>query len=363
MTDATNTATSWTVEIDKSDISQTFLVEAPLADLRVGEARLRVDRVGITANNVTYAVLGAVDPFRYWEFFPASSGRGIVPLWGFADVVESRADGVSVGDRVYGYFPSASHLTVRPDRIGAQGFRDSSAHRLTLPSPYNAYALTTGDTAYDADREDLLALYRPLFWTSYVLADWLVDNDYFGAGTALFSSASSKTAYGTAFELQRLGRPVIGLTSARNLEFTRKLGCYDAVLTYDSIDELEQAPTLYADFLGNGELSAALRGHLGDSLVRQVVIGLTGQKPARVGKVEQTGSVAFFAPDQMVKRVADWGKDGFEARLAEAWQAFASAVDGWVDVVIGDGPESLQRVWQEVQSGSSDPRTGNILTL
>lgn len=357
----TATAPSWTLELDKGDLSQSFLVETQLVDLIDGEARLRVDRVGVTANNVTYAVLG--EAFRYWEFFPAASGRGIVPLWGFGEVVESLTDGVTVGDRVYGYFPAAGHLTVRPDRVGAQGFRDSSPHRSTLPSPYNAYALTTGDAAYEADREDLLVLYRPLFWTSYMFADWLVDNDCFGAGTTVLSSASSKTAYGAAFELQRQGRRVVGLTSARNLDFTRNLGCYDDVLTYDAIGDLEQAPTVYADFLGDADLTASLRDRLGDSLEHQVIVGATGQEPAAVGTLDQTGPKTFFAPDQMGKRIADWGKDGLETRFAEAWQSFAVAVEGWVDVIVGEGPEALQRVWIEVQSGTSDPRTGNILSL
>ena len=170
---------AWTMEIERDDLSKSHLIDADLPELEPGEARLRVDRVGLTANNVTYAVLG--NSFRYWEFFPTESGRGIVPLWGFGVVEESRAEGVNVGDRLYGYYPSASHLIVRPDRIDEQGFRDASEHRSTLPSPYNAYALTTGDAAYEADREDLLVLYRPLFWTSFMFADWLVENDCFGA--------------------------------------------------------------------------------------------------------------------------------------------------------------------------------------
>ena len=41
--------------------------------------------------------------------FPAegqdSNRMGVIPVWGFADVVESKADGIPVGDRIYGYFP------------------------------------------------------------------------------------------------------------------------------------------------------------------------------------------------------------------------------------------------------------------
>lgn len=351
------------MELDRADLAQTFLVDTVPPSLEPGQARLRVDRVGVTANNITYAVLG--DSFRYWEFFPASSAhRGVGPLWGFADVVESRAEGVNTGDRVYGYLPAASELVVRPDRIGPAGFRDSSPHRSTLPSPYNAYALTTGDAAYEPDREDLLVLYRPLFWTSYLFADWLVDNDCRGAEAVLLTSASSKTAYGSAFELQRQGRRVVGLTSARNLEFTTSLGCYDAVVAYDTIDELATGGTyVYGDFLGDDGVTAALRGHLGAAIVHEVVVGVTGQEPSVAGTLEQTGPAMFFAPDQMRKRIADWGKEGLERQFAAAWQAFATSVEDWVDIVVSHGPQGLQRVWLEVQSGGSDPRTGNVIAF
>ena len=53
----------------RDDFARTALVYARRCpDLSDGEARLRVDRVGLSANNVTYAVLG--QPVRYWQFFP-----------------------------------------------------------------------------------------------------------------------------------------------------------------------------------------------------------------------------------------------------------------------------------------------------
>src|SRR5207247_992845 len=141
-------------------------------------ALLRVDRVGVTANNVTYALLG--DAMHYWDFFPTTPGWGLVPLWGFGEVIASAADGVHAGSRVYGYFPSASHLLVRPGSADETRFRDASDHRTKLPSPYNSYTVTTHDAAYEPDREDLLILFRPLFFTSYMLADALEDNAFYG---------------------------------------------------------------------------------------------------------------------------------------------------------------------------------------
>jgi hypothetical protein len=352
----------WTLTVARDDLARTRLVQTPVPDPGPGEAVLRVDRVGLTANNVTYAVLG--ESFRYWEFFPAEPGWGVVPLWGFAEVADSRVDGLEPGGRVYGYLPSAGHLLVRPGRVDARGFREASPHRATLPSPYNTYALTTGDPAYESSREDLQVLYRPLFWTSYMLADWLVDNDAMGAQAIVLSSASSKTAYGAAFELQRQGRRVVGLTSARNVGFTESLGCYDRVLAYDAIGDLSpDTRTVYADLAGDAGLTARLRAHLGPALVHEVVVGVTHQEAAPAGTLERTGPAMFFAPDQMRKRIGDWGREGLDERFAAAWREFAPVVENWVDVVVDRGPAALERVWREVQAGRTDPRTGHVLAF
>ena len=353
---------SWTLTVARTDLADTRLDEVPAPEPADGQAVLRVDRVGLTANNVTYAVLG--EAFRYWEFFPAAPGRGIVPLWGFAEVVESRVEGLPTGGRVYGYLPSGSHLLVRPSRVDERGFRDSSEHRATLPSPYNTYALTTGDPAYEPGREDLQVLFRPLVWTSFMLADWLVDNDAMGAQRIVLSSASSKTAYGAAFELQRQGRRVVGLTSGRNVAFTESLGCYDEVLAYDAVGELSPTvPTVYADLAGDPGLAERLRAQLGGALVHEVVVGVTHQEAAPAGTLADTGPGMFFAPDQMRKRIGEWGREELDRRFAEAWRSFAPVVENWVDVVVQHGPEALERVWHEVQGGRSDPRTGHVLTL
>jgi hypothetical protein len=80
----------------------------------------------------------------------------------------------------------------------------------------------------------LQAVLKPLFVTSPLIDDFLDDSHRFGATQLLLSSASSKTAYGTAFCLaQRRGTAgmprVVGLTSPGNLGFTQDLGCHDEV--------------------------------------------------------------------------------------------------------------------------------------
>lgn len=161
------------------------------------------------------------------------------------------------------------------------------------------------DPAYQADQEDLLILFRPLFFTSFMLADQVVDNDCYGATSLVVSSASSKTAYAAAVELRGRGPRLVGLTSPGNVEFTRALGCYDEVLPYDGITALDPVPTAYLDLSGAPATRAALRRHLGDRLVRDIAVGLTNQIP----NADAAGEV-FFAPVQMRKRRLDWVATG-----------------------------------------------------
>lgn len=354
--------TAWTLTVSRTDLADAVVTEHPVPTAGPGEVVLAVDRVGLTANNVTYAVLG--ESFRYWEHFPsADPARGVPPLWGFVRVVESRAEGVTVGDRLWGYVPAATHLVVTPTRVDGRGFRDGAAHRTALPQPYRVYALTTADEAYEAEREDLLVLFRPLFYTSFMLADFLVDHGLFGAQRVALSSASSRTAYGAAFELHRRGVPVVGLTSPRHRGFVEALGCYDVVATYDEVGALDAGTdTVFADVAGREELTVALRAHLGERLRHEVVVGITHQVAHVAGTIDATGVAMFFAPDQMRKRVADWGRPRLDSEFAQAWRRFAAAATDWVDVAQGQGPDALRQAWLDVLGGGDDPRTGHVLT-
>src|SRR6185437_16758907 len=98
--------------VKRDDLRECRIAESEVAELEPGQALLRVDRFGLTANNVTYAVFG--EAMSYWDFFPAEEGWGTLPTWGFAEVESSEAEGVEAGTRLYGYLPSSSHLVVTP---------------------------------------------------------------------------------------------------------------------------------------------------------------------------------------------------------------------------------------------------------
>ena len=136
------------------------------------------------------------------------------------------------------------------------------------------------------------------------------------------------------------------------------------MLPYEATDQLSPAAaTAYLDFAGRADIRARIRGHLGEWLVHEAVVGVTHQDQSGAQALGGPRTTVFFAPDQMRKRSADWGREGLDSRFAVAWRSFADAAEGWVDVVSHHGPDALREVWLEVLAGRSAPRTGHVVTF
>ena len=348
-------------EVRKQDLHETRVVDPRASDCVEGQARLAVRRFGLSSNNITYAVFG--DMMGYWSFFPAEDGWGRIPVWGFAEVVEANGTGLEEGDRFYGYLPMGDELLVTPERRTDHGFSDGSPHRAGLPSAYNGYTRCATDPVYTSETEALQMLFRPLFMTDFVLDDWLADSDFGGAGASrdgavVLSSASSKTAFGLAHLLAaRDERPqVVGLTSASNVGVVEALGVYDRVLAYEELDTLPaDAPTTYVDMAGDTGVRRAVHEQV-RGLVSSVSVGGTHwQEVGGGGDLPGPPPTLFFAPDQIVRRRADWGPGGLEARFGAAWRAFLPVVEDWITVVERDGPDGVEQTYREVLDGRADP--------
>jgi hypothetical protein len=323
---------------------------------------LAVDSFGLTTNNITYAVMG--DAMNYWDFFPAEDGWARMPVWGFATVAASAREEVEEGQRVYGYLPPASHLVVNPNRIDEQGFIDAAPHRAVLPSAYNGYRLTDGDPIYDSRYEDQQILLWPLYFTSWLIDDFLAASEFFGAEAAILSSASSRTSSALAYPLsKRDGVEVVGLTSPRNVEFTESLGAYDRVATYDEIDSLGTDPAVFVDMAGNAAVRSAVHGHFGDTLKHSAAVGITHRGELEGGS-ELPGPEPsfFFAPNWITKRIEDWGNDGLNERVAADWAPYVKWTTEWLKVEHGSGPEDVERIYRELLDGKSDPAVGHVLS-
>ena len=71
----------------------------------------------------------------------------------------------------------------------------------------------------------------------------------------------------------------------------------------------------------------------------------------------------FFAPDRVAKRTSDWGRDGFERRLADAWRPYLQWCEGWLEVLDGQGPDALQSAYLDLLDGRIDPAKAHVLSL
>ncbi len=374
-----NTSDTTELLVRKDHLPTTTVRTSPLGPLADGHVRVGIERFALTSNNITYAAMG--DAMQYWQFFPvADSGDGIawgrVPVWGFGTVRESKHPDVPVGEHLYGYFPMSSAIDLTPAKVSPGSFFDAAPHRAQLHMVYNQYMRCAADPFYTPDTEDIQALLRPLFITSWLIDDFLADNDFFGAtadatqpALLLLSSASSKTAYGTAFQLaQRKGVEVVGLTSPANVAFCESLGCYHRVLTYDQLDQIApDAPSIYVDFAGNAGFRKALHTHC-TGLRYSSSIGATHVSDMGGAKdVPGPKATLFFAPAQIKKRSGEWGPQGLAQRLVQSWQAFTAAVAQpqrpWLRVEHHAGPAAVQAAYQQVLGGKGDPRLGHMLSL
>ena len=359
-------STDFIVARDALDRCKAIETELPDGDALPTEALLvKVERFAFTANNITYAMLG--DQLKYWQLFPAPTGFGTIPVWGFGEVIASHHPAVAEGERLFGYFPMATHLVLEAGDVGKRGLRDTAPHRQGVAPVYNAYARVSGDPAFAGRQGDYQALLRPLFMLSFLVDDYLAENAFFDARSVILSSASSKTAFGLAHLLhaQRQDIRVIGLTSASNAAFVASLGCYHEVVAYDDVETLDTSSSAaFIDMAGNAALRARLHRHLGDKVRYSARIGLTHQDGAD-DSPELPGAKPtwFSAPNEIRKRAKEWGPGGIENRLGPAWQSFAPRLDDWLTIIEGRGPTAVQRVYLDTLKGRIPPDQGHMLTM
>lgn len=360
-------ALDFTVKVD--NLQQTRLVEKTYPDsLSANQVLLEIDQFSFTSNNITYGVVG--ERMSYWHFFPTQPGYGIIPAWGFAQVVVSNHPEVLVGQRFYGYYPMSSHLLVTAKHVSSRGFVDDADHRRGLPPIYNYYSNTEQDPSISPDTEPLISIFRPLFVTSFLIDAYLAEQHFFQASQVLLTSASSKTAQALACLLAHrkkegaLKLNIIGLTSNQNLEFVSQLGWYDQTISYDSIAELDaNEKYVVIDFTGNHHVQYQLQTLLNDNLVYNGLVGLVDWQNLKGDKPLPKKGEFFFAPSHAEKRQKEWGSAGFQQKVALAWQQFTRAVQPNLSIRKHQGVKELEQLYLDMLQGKIDPKQGHMVSL
>ncbi len=353
-----------TVWVKKHALSDIHVREEALPPLGNGEVRLRIQSFSVTANNITYAVIG--DMFGYWNFFPAEGDWGVVPMWGHAVVEETQHPDIAIGERVYGYLPMGTHLDVLPGKVSGSGFTDMAAHRQPMSPIYNQYSRLAADPEHDPAKEAERMLFGPLFKTGFLIEAMFRREAWFGAQNVIMTSASSKTSMGLASVAKDLSPGIkrIGLTSAGNVPFVKGTGLYDRVLAYDDVASLPQLSSVSVDFAGNSSLLRSIHEALGEHLKYSCLVGATHVDARGLGgggDLPGPKPILFFAPDHAVATVQELGPKSFGEAVAASWKNFLVAVDGVVKVDERSGIQAAIPAFADTLQGKTDPAKGIII--
>lgn len=359
-------------QVKRNELSKGRLANSALDDnaaLSAGELLLKIDKFGFSANNITYGAIG--EQLGYWQFFPASDNDsnewGVIPVWGFAEVVASEVDGVAQGERLFGYFPPANYLRMQNVRASETRLVDGAEHRSSLPAGYNIYSRVTMESGYDGSQDNSRMLLWPLHITSFCIWDRLQEQHWRGAKQILVVSASSKTSLGLGYALadDDSAPTSVGLTSNANQAWVTELGIYDQTSSYDALDEVDASiPTLIVDMSGNGSLLANLQAHLGENLVYCVNVGLTHWDEASSDNgIDDNKKEFFFAPSHIQKRIKEWGPEGFDQKSAEFMQSTSARSAKWMEIRQLRGVEDLLEIYSEVCAGNLPPAQGLVIKL
>jgi hypothetical protein len=337
--------------------------------LQLGQIRLTVERFALTTNNITYAVAGEM--LDYWGFFPAdepgADGKrwGRIPAMGLGSVAESAHPDIAVGGRYFGFYPMATDVVIDATPYG-NAFRDVGAHRAEHAATYTDFRDVTADVMFRPEQADEYLLLWGVFMTSFLVDDYLADNDFLDATQTLVTSASSKTSICLAQCLaQRDDHRCIGLTSERNRVFVENLGLYDEILTYDEVDQLDPTMTsTLVDIAGSASVQSAVHTHFSDALKVSLTVGATHWQESG-GGVTLPGPTPefFFAPGQSAKRAGDWGQSELDARIAGSFDRLSDTTDQWLTVEHRTGPDGVESVYRSLLDGDAEPDTGYVVTM
>ena len=377
-------------EVAKNDLSQTRVVELnieqPLAD---NEVLLKVSKFALTANNISYGITG--DALGYWQFFPVNNVPsdtasnsitsttntaqqtqwGRLPVMGFADVVSSNNKDINVGERVWGFMPMATHLKIIAGKVNPSGFSDINPCREGLSPVYARFDRVSTNPFYQLNNEDYDILLRGLFTTSWLVDDFMFDNNYFDATQYLITSASSKTSIALAFAIKQRGqRSTVGITSMANLSFVESLGCYDHVISYNDITTLDaNVASILVDMAGGKKTLAAIHHHFTQQLRYSCRIGATHHGDINITDTQSDSLLPgapptfFFAPTQLKKRSLEWGVGETMKQMNQSLLRYIDFCRSIITISHTHDLHHVNDIYQQVLAGTADASVGQIISL
>ena len=181
----------------KSNNRETYLVSVQtirLPTLSPFTVRVRTHTIGLTSNNLSYARGGAV--LGWWSAYPVpsdleapyndSSKHGIVPAWGYGEVLESNIDEIKPERFLHGFWPMSTYPVDlklhRPEGTLEGHWIEKAEGRTGLMNLYNRYTVSSLDLGKKASPENLkqsgiIASVAGLYETAYLLNHFVFPAD------------------------------------------------------------------------------------------------------------------------------------------------------------------------------------------
>lgn len=237
-------------------------------------------------------------------------------------------------------------------------------------------------------------LYRPLYWTSFWCEDWLFTSNYRGGAKLIFiSSASSKTAFCLAYCIQLrirnkeipTGMKIIGITSKRNVGFTKRLGLYHEVVSYDDINEQpfeSGVRAIYIDVAGSDKLNKKVLTVKGPLFVAAIKLGMSNVTPTKLGAknvwtkntpsegaAERSSSTkalefeGFFMVEWLAVRVKQLSVKEIVGMQVDAWKRLLVDARGWVEITRVYGGEKVKAAYDSALRSGLRAEDGYVWSM
>ncbi|NQX89379.1 MAG: DUF2855 family protein [Halioglobus sp.] len=384
----------------RKDLKETVVLRDELPPLVPDEIRLRVDKVGLSANNLFYAQMGEAPFLKFFSVYPLAEEHEAfanVPAWGVATIIESANPEFQIGQKFRGFLHMTNVVQMKARRM-PEGFVAFGGARDKINQAYNGFLTVdsqgTSPIQGAGVKSDLAMAAAPGASSGFALYQQLKMHDFYGGNCVVLTSASSKLSLATAQLLQtergrgRLQR-VIGYTANANAQFVADTDLFDDVIGYT--EHLPQGGDLQHVLIDvAGDAAIYKRGKA--QYVKAFAVGgthsdaessvFTAFGPSGFLKMfidmlapQLVKSWAsrwltprlemFFAPAVINVLLAQWGREELERKSNQALTGFVDAAigQGWIEVLRSESPESAQAAYRRIVEGEVPPSEAIILSL
>ena len=203
-----------------------------LPQLAVYHIRVRAALISLTANNLSYARAGAT--LKWWDAYPVPSELpppynnreqyGIIPAWGYGEIIETKITGLEVGMLVWGFWPT-SDLPVDLRLISGETeghFIETTPYRQTMMNLYNRYAVRDPSMRLSMLDDEAIekmsweAVFRPVWGAGFLLNRYILGEPHIhplgAANGGVWTSADADLSNALVISLSASGKTARGFT-------------------------------------------------------------------------------------------------------------------------------------------------------